>query len=50
MCGVFFLFKFLSNFCFGLNLEKNIFILKLIFFNQSTPPPLSFIGCKNKID
>lgn len=39
MCGVFFfLFKFLSNFCFGLNLEKNIFILKLIFFNQSTPP------------
>lgn len=51
MCGVFFfLFKFLSNFCFGLNLEKKYFYIKVKFFNQSTPPSLSFIGCKNKID
>lgn len=49
MCGVFFLFKFLSNFCFGLNLEKKYFYIKVNFFNQSTPP-LCFIGCKNKID
>lgn len=39
MCGVFFfLFKFLSNFCFGLNLEKKYFYIKVKFFNQSTPP------------